>query len=474
MPSTVEAVLDQIAKRVTPDEHERRKMVKLSDSLMRKVEEILARASINGTVTLQGSFARDTWLRGETDIDIFIRFPTTMDRKEWIDNALLSIKKHLSQYHIIERYAEHPFLEFHVDGIRVNIVPCYDVSQGAWKSATDRTPFHTEYMKTKLTSDLRREARLLKKFAKAIGVYGAEIEVGGFSGMLVDTLALYHGSFLETMKQARTWTPGTRLEIGKPASYVESKKREVGVDLVVIDPVDPDRNLAAAVRPERLWTFVAAGRQFLKAPGPWFFFPPRFTKKTKADFARLLDQPGHEIVAVSFRHRDLVPDVLWGQLLKLERSLVDLLAREDFQIYRSKIWSDEKHESAILMDVEQSNLPSLRVQRGPPIYKTEDSNGFLDRHLGASDTIRGPWVDTDRWMIAKKRKISSIATLVKTSLRLQGHGLAVPKQIGEILARTVKVHEGREVLSLIEKDGFDETLWNFLEAKPQWLRQGRP
>ncbi|HET7405165.1 MAG TPA: nucleotidyltransferase domain-containing protein, partial [Candidatus Bathyarchaeia archaeon] len=189
MPSTPEAVLSQIAKRVTPDEAERRKMVKLSDSLMSKVEAILASSDIHGAVTLQGSFARDTWLRGETDIDIFIRFPTTMDRKEWIDNALLSIKKHLSQYHIIERYAEHPFLEFHVDGIRVNIVPCYDVSQGAWKSATDRTPYHTEYMKRNLTGDLRREARLLKKFAKAIGVYGAEIEVGGFSGMLVDTLA---------------------------------------------------------------------------------------------------------------------------------------------------------------------------------------------------------------------------------------------------------------------------------------------
>jgi len=355
----------------------------------------------------------------------------------------------------------------------VNIVPCYDVSKGNWKSATDRTPFHTEFMKANLTSDLQREARLLKKFAKAIGVYGAEIEVGGFSGMLVDTLALYYGSFLETIKQAGSWSPGTRLEINKPSSMVDPKKREAGVDLVAIDPVDPDRNLAAAVRPERLWTFVAAGRQFLKAPALWYFFPPSFATKTRAQLAKHLEQPGREIVVVSFKHRDLVPDVLWGQLLKLERSLVDLLIRDDFEIYRSKIWSDEKHESAIIMEVKHSRLSSVRIQRGPPVFKTEDSTGFLERHLDATDTARGPWIDGDRWMVEKKRKVSSIAGLVKTSLHQSGKGLAVPKQIGETLARTVRVHEGHGVLSLLGKDKFDKALWEFLEAKPQWMKQSR-
>jgi tRNA nucleotidyltransferase (CCA-adding enzyme) len=237
--------------------------------------------------------------------------------------------------------------------------------------------------------------------------------------------------------------------------------------------VDPDRNLAAAVRPERLWTFVAAGRQFLKAPGAWYFFPPKYAKKTRAQFAKQIDQPGREIVLVSFKHRDLVPDVLWGQLLRLERSLVDLLVREDFQVYRSRIWSDEKHESAILLEVKHSKLSSVRLQRGPPIYKTEDSTGFLDRHLGAPDTVRGPWIQADRWTIEKKRRISSITELVKTSLRQTANGLAVPKQIGETLARTVRVDEGRAVLSMLGKDGFDQTFWEFLEAKPQWLKQSR-
>src|SRR5207247_7141035 len=106
--------------------------------------------------------------------------------------------------------------------------------RGEWKSATDRTPYHTEFMQTHLTPELRLEARLLKKFAKGIGAYGAEIKLGGFSGMLIDTLALYYHSFMETIRQASSWTKGTILEIGKAPIIIDVKKRETGVDLVVI------------------------------------------------------------------------------------------------------------------------------------------------------------------------------------------------------------------------------------------------
>jgi tRNA nucleotidyltransferase (CCA-adding enzyme) len=263
--SSPETVLQKVRPRVTPSEREREKMAEIADRLRRDVERILADSDIQGSVSLQGSFARDTWVSHETDLDIFARFPTSMERKEWVERVLPTIRKGLARFKVTERYAEHPFLEFHYDGVRVNIVPCYDVAKGSWKSATDRTPYHTEFMKSNLTTELRLEARFLKKFAKGLGVYGAEIKIGGFSGMLVDTLTLHYHSFLETIRQASSWTHGTRLEIGKPPTVVDSKKRELGVDLVVIDPVDPGRNLAAAVRPDKLWSFVAAGRQFLQA-----------------------------------------------------------------------------------------------------------------------------------------------------------------------------------------------------------------
>ena len=462
--------MQRVAEKIVPSDREREKMVRLSQVIRSKVEEILQSSQIQAEVTLQGSFARDTWISGEADLDIFARFSATIEREEWVEKVLPTIRKGLSHYRVIERYAEHPFLEFHVENIRVNVVPCYDVKKGEWKSATDRTPYHTEFMQTHLTPELRLEARLLKKFAKGIGTYGAEIEVGGFSGMLIDTLALYYQSFMETIKRASSWTKGTLIETGKPEGIVSPKARDSNVDLVVIDPVDPNRNLAAAVRPDKLWSFVAAGRQFLRSPGISYFFPPKFKPRTRRQFAKRIDDVGREVLAITFRHPVLVPDVLWGQLMKLERSLLDAIAREDFNPYRSALWSDEKKESAILVEADRTTLPAVRLQKGPPVAKREDSLSFLEKHLRARDTARGPWIEGDRWMVEKKRGILSTQEFVKATARNDAHGLAMPKQLGGSFRKSVRVLRNHEVLSMLGRDGFDKFLWEFLEAKPSWLK----
>src|SRR5947209_16271531 len=417
LPQSFEIVLQHVAKKIVPSDQETEKMVGLSQAIQREVEDVLASSGIQAKVSPQGSFARGTWISQEADLDIFARFPPTMEREEWVEKVFPTLRKYFSRYRVIERYAEHPFLEFHVEGVRVNIVPCYDVKQGEWKSATDRTPYHTEFMQTHLTPELRLEARLLKKFAKGIGAYGAEIKIGGFSGMLIDTLALYYHSFMETIRQASSWTKGTFLEIEKSAGLVDPKDRDSNVDLVVIDPVDPDRNLAAALRSDKLWNFVAAGREFLRNPGLWYFFPPKFKPKTRLQFAKQINGSGREVFAVLFKHPISVPDVLWGQLMKLERSMLEIMAREDFPTYRSTLWSDEKQESAILVESDQTKLTAVKVQRGPPVSKGVDSTAFLEKHLRARDTVRGPWIEGDRWMVEKKRKISTIGELVKAAVR---------------------------------------------------------
>jgi len=442
----------------------------LSQTIQREVEDVLAGSGIQAKVSPQGSFARGTWISHEADLDIFARFPPAVEREDWVEKVLPSMRKYFSRYGVVERYAEHPFLEFRVNGVRVNIVPSYDVKKGEWKSATDRTPYHTEFMQTHLTDELRREARLLKKFAKGIGTYGAEIKVGGFSGMLIDTLVLYYQSLMETLRHASSWTKGTLLEIGQPEGTVSLKEKDPNVDFVVIDPVDPNRNLAAAVRPDRLWSFVAAGREFLRNPGLWYFFPPEFKPRTRKQFAKRIDDIGHELIAITFKHSVLVPDVLWGQLMRLERSLLDIMAREEFNPYRSVLWSDETKEIAILVEAGRTTLRRVRLQKGPPVSKSEDSASFLEKHLRVRGTVRGPWIEGDRWTVEKNRRISSVKELVKTATREETFGLAIPKQLGESFRKSVKVLQNREVLSLLGRKGFDKSLWEFLEAKPSWLK----
>ena len=158
--------------------------------------------------------------------------------------------------------------------------------------------------------------------------------------------------------------------------------------------------------------------------------------------------------------------------MKLERGLLDTMAREDFNPLRSALWSDEKEESAILVEADRTTLPAVRLQKGPPVSKGEDSTAFLRKHLSARDTARGPWIEGDRWMVEKKRRISSIREFVKAAIREEAYGLSIPKQLGGPFRKSVKVLQNRDVLSMLGRSGFDKSLWEFLEAKPSWLKTG--
>ncbi len=468
--SSLPKILAEVKKRIIPTPQERLFIARLGEQLTAEVQQILAKEGLRAEVSVQGSVARDTWVRGEHDLDIFARFPETVERREWTDRFLPAVHKSLRRYRRIERYAEHPYLELWTDSdVRVNIVPCYAVEKGRWKSATDRSPYHTEYMRNHLTPGLRDEARLLKQFAKGVRVYGAEIRVGGFSGMLVETLVLRFQSFSDTIEEASRWKEPIFIDLEK-----QSSSHKFDSSFIVVDPVDPGRNLAAAVRPDMLWNLVAASREFSTRPDVSFFFPSSHKARTRKQFAERLSRTHSNLVAVEFLHPPLVQDVLWGQLFSLERALVGVAARNDFRVLRSQAWSDEKHTAAIILEVESTSLSPVRLHVGPPVSRRKESDEFLTRHLGAKDTVRGPWVRENRWVVQKKRGATSLQTLLKSALRDPRHGLTIPKQLEESVRRSSRVLVNEEVLPLVKYEEFGQVLWEFLDGKPAWLKPRKP
>ena len=196
----IDQVLIQVLSDITPLDSDRKKITKIAKELEKKLLLECKKVNVNANIDLEGSVAKDTWLREDPDIDIFIRLPFVVPRKDLSQIILKIAKKATKDSKHVERYAEHPYLETFIDNIRVNIVPCYQVDNGNWKSATDRTPYHTKYVNKHLSPELRSEVRLLKKFFKGIDVYGAEIKTGGFSGYLCELLILHYKSFTKTIE----------------------------------------------------------------------------------------------------------------------------------------------------------------------------------------------------------------------------------------------------------------------------------
>lgn len=471
MSTALEKVSQKILEEITPDAEKKRQVHALAEKLRREVEATVRKRKIKASVRVEGSVAKDTWISREPDIDIFIQLPSSLPREDFEKVALEVAKEATRGSKQVERFAEHPYLEAFVDGVRVNIVPCYKVRKGQWKSATDRTPYHTDYMKPLLSKRLRDEVRLLKQFMKGVGVYGAEIKVGGFSGYLCELLVLNYGSFVNVLKMLADFRTKQVIDY---AGFYKRKERELErvfkEPLVIIDPVDKRRNAASAVRRERLDHFIAASRAFLSTPQRRFFFPNRPKPFSAKRIANLMIDRDSSIVFVKFGRVNTVPDVLWGQLYKTRRALRNLLLQNDFVILRDSVWSNESDINVLMFEVEHLQLPAVKKHLGPPLERVKECKDFLQKHRKAHDTFSGPMLENGKWTVETRRKIVEADELLEQSLKDGGRGVGVAEEIAKAVRENFEILTDDVILNLFTTNNdFAEFLTDYYDGKPHWL-----
>jgi tRNA nucleotidyltransferase (CCA-adding enzyme) len=471
MTLTLEEVCTKVLKKTTPGRKEKRRVLELAEKLKEKVRTAAEEVGIEAEVRVEGSVAKDTWLREEPDIDIFMRVSTTMPRETFEKVCLKIARKATEGHEQIERFAEHPYLESRIDTTRVNVVPCYKVKQGEWISATDRTPFHTDYVKALLNDRLRGQVRLLKRFMKGIGVYGAEIRVGGFSGYLCELLTLHFGSFVDVLRSIANWKESGVVDYEGYYKGREQEARKIFEDpLVVVDPVDQGRNAAAAVRKQRLDELVVASRAFLTTPHLEFFYPPETVAYETKKLVNTITTRGSTIVFIKIAGVKTVPDILWGQLYKSQRSLRKMLQQHDFNIIRDCVWSDEKDFNMFVFEVEQRLLPLIKRHLGPPIGKKEECDKFLQKHTGAMSTLSGPRVEAGRWVVETKRRQTDIVELLAEKLKDGGRRVGVADLVSQAVANTLDILVNKDIIKTYSSNPeFAKVLTEFLEGKPRWF-----
>ncbi len=467
--ASLEEISSDVLNRVNPNENERKKVKVLVEKLIKNLRKIIKSKRIKAKISLEGSVAKNTWLRDCPEIDLFLKVPITLP-KEAFGTVILDISKKITDgYKQIERFAEHPYLEAVIDGIYVNLVPCYDVKSGEWISATDRTPFHTDYINQYLNEKKENEVRLLKRFMKGIGVYGAEIKIGGFSGYLCELLILKYGTFIETLRSAGKWEDKPIIDIEGYYGKNEEIKKSFVEPIIVVDPVDRGRNVAAAVRKERLDEFVAASRECLKNPDIKFFYPDEIEAFSREELVKKINIRGSTMVFISFERMEPVPDILWGQLFRSQRALRKLIEKNDFKILNSNVWSDEIRAHIFVFELENRFLPNIKYHFGPPLQKIQECENFLLKYLGSDSTVSGPRLENGRWVVDLKRDFTDVLDLLKEKLNNRnGIGLA------EIVSKAIdslKIFVNEEVSSFYSANPeFAKVLTDYIKGRPSWLR----
>jgi len=405
----MDRLLGEVLIRITPTEGEQKREAELVAELMGKLKKLGA------SPILVGSNAKDTDLSGDKDIDLFIQFPAKTKRETLEKKGLTIGKKFFkafnSNYEI--DYAEHPYVKGVYRGYEIEIVPCY--RGAAIMSSVDRTPFHTEYVKKKLREKpgLKGEVRLLKQFMKGVGVYGAEAKVQGFSGYLVEVLVIHFGSFKKTLKAASGWGVG---EVFDPESLWEDadslRYYFTGATLIVVDPVDRDRNVAAAVSEESLARFIAASNDFLKKPQEEFFFPKPKKPKTLGELRKRISEREAKIIAFSLKHEKLNENSLYSQLRRTEASIKKTFEKNEFTVFKSGFWTNEEDTSIIIFMFEVAELPPVMHHLGPPIdLDASHQERFREKHAKHK-----PYILDGRWVADIKRKVTKVEDLIPTIL----------------------------------------------------------
>jgi len=255
-------LISKIQKSVVPTKTIEKSKSKIADLAFKLVENEIAKYPEVLGLEFGGSYAKGTWLSKDADVDIFVKFKKNTSEEKFEQISKKIGFDALKSYSPYVRYSEHPYVEAKIKDTKINVVPFYDVKLGEWKSSADRSPFHTKFMGKSLTTKMRDEVRILKTFLKSNGIYGAEIAKQGFSGYVSEVLILNFGSFENTIKSISSI---------KENQIIGKTTKKFGTSIVIIDPIDSNRNLAAAISNENVGKFILVSRGFKEKPRLIFF-----------------------------------------------------------------------------------------------------------------------------------------------------------------------------------------------------------
>jgi tRNA nucleotidyltransferase (CCA-adding enzyme) len=406
---------DKITKRIRPKEGERDNALKLFNHIKTYILESFGKESI-----IVGSVAKDTFLKEDMDLDIFVFFdPSTP--KEILEREGLRIGKSTfnqfgSSYKIA--YAEHPYVSGDIEGLPVEIVPCYKVSSGKHiQSAVDRTPFHLEYVMEHLNESQRDDVRLLKKFLKAQKLYGADSRANGFSGYLCELLIIKYNSFANLLAHAIQWEQGVTIDMNE-------KEKDFEDPLVVVDPVDPTRNVASALSLSTFSRFIEAARAISETKDVRMFSGPRSGYQP-------VDAGTFFVIMFDI---DIIEEVFYAQARKFVEHVVKECGDNGFTLFRHGVFS-----RGVMLDVEINQLPEKEKHRGPPVEKYAHAEKFKQKHPDV-------FVEQDVLYTIRERKYVSIDDLINDIIVSQ-------RGLGSSLKRaSIRILKDQEAVNAIEKE----------------------
>jgi tRNA nucleotidyltransferase (CCA-adding enzyme) len=445
-----ESVLAEVRDRVVPDDDEREQLEAVVSELSDRAEAAIEEVPVEADTRLVGSTARGTWLAGDRDVDLFVRFPPDLPREDLEAYGLEIGHAVLPEGH--EEYAEHPYVKGEYRGFDVDCVPCYDVAEATdIRSAVDRTPFHTEYLEGQI-EPLADDVRLAKAFLTAIGAYGSDLRTRGFSGFLTELLVLEYGGFRTFVDAAADWNPPVEFD---PTDH---GTKSFDDPLVVIDPTDPERNVAAVCSARNVARLIHYARVLLDEPRVELFEASVPDPLSAAAVREHVAERETAPVALRFSAPDIVEDQLYPQLDKSLAGIEGALERAGFAPLRSARFADES--AVLLVECSVAELPAVARHDGPPVGVRSHAEGFHAAYADDDEAV-GPFIDEEgRYVVERPREARTPDELLDSRL----FEVSLGPHVESALDDDYEILVGEEIGELAEAFGVE--LARYFEPRP--------
>ena len=379
--------------------------IKEVDETVKTINSELKKNKIKATAVIGGSFAKDTHLADDFDCDIFVKF----DYKFKDANISDLLEKCLKKFKAGRVHGSRDYFMFS-NKLNFEIVPVLNISKPKQAmNVTDVSPLHVAWTRKHKKSD---EIRLAKAFCKANSIYGAESYIKGFSGHVLDILTIKYGSFVNLLKASQKWKDKTVIDVEKHYKNSEDAMFKLNASktqspLIIVDPIQPDRNASAALGYDTFNVFIKKAKEFLKNPSEKFFEKKVLTKNDFKDAIIV------NVVPLKGKR-----DVVGAKIMKAHEAIERELKDNDFEIKQSGfIWDKQ---TFIWFRMKNEKISSETIIKGPPLamkdhvlaFKKEHKNNF-EKNARVFAKVKREYVDAKE-LIKNVIKTEEVKEKVRT------------------------------------------------------------
>ena len=366
-------VMGAVESVITMDSEENVRLSAVMSEFEDKINAELANQKIKASLFVGGSVGKGTCLPGIRDVDYFMRFDLKKYGEEDISSVCETVLSAVYK-DVLRLKGSRDYYRIETKEFEIEIIPVLHIrSIKQAKNLTDQSPFHVNWIKKRVKANktLDFEMRLAKQFFRASSVYGAESWIGGFSGHVTEILVAQYGGFEKLLKALVKWNDKTIIDIenaykGKDVLEILDGAKTHG-PLIVVDPIDKDRNAAAALSLEKFELLKEKASEFLKKPHKKYFDEIEITladvkKMAKRDKAFIWKAPPE----------DKKLDVSGAKMVKYLEKIERMFKENEFIVVDSGMYWNKRDDGLVWVFVDKKELSKRQLIKGPPTYSMQN------------------------------------------------------------------------------------------------------